>query len=271
MANSNLEHKSYSTMLVTIEDHVAVVKINRPEARNALNRLAYTELEGIFRDLQKNIEVRCIILTGTDPAFCSGDDVKELMTGDGDPGKQRLRSVRPGTTPAATAIMDCDRPIIAAVNGPAIGWGMDMSLMADFRIASDRARFSEMFVKRGLVSDVGGLVRLPQLVGPQRAAQLLFTGEVVDAQFAREIGLVMEVVPHEQLLEASLALAHKIAANPPLAVRYLKEGLRRSFYGEYQEMGNWVSQTLGVLFQTEDHREGVASFLEKREPRFNGR
>ena len=183
-------------MLVTIEDHVAVVKINRPEARNALNRLAYTELEGIFRDLQKNIEVRCIILTGTDPAFCSGDDVKELMTGDGDPGKQRLRSVRPGTTPAATAIMDCDRPIIAAVNGPAIGWGMDMSLMADFRIASERARFSEMFVKRGLVSDVGGLVRLPQLVGPQRAAKLLFTGEVVDAQFAREIGLVMEVVPH---------------------------------------------------------------------------
>jgi len=271
MANTHSEQASYSTLLVTIEEHIAVVTLNRPEARNALNRLAYTELEAIFRDLQKNSDVRCIVLTGTDPAFCSGDDVKELMTGDGDTGKQRLRSVRPGTTPAATAIMDCDRPIIAAVNGAAIGWGMDMSLMADFRIASERARFSEMFVKRGLVSDVGGLVRLPQLVGPQRAAQLLFTGEIIDAQFAREIGLVMEVVPHEELMSAALMLARKIAANPPLAVRYLKEGLRRSCYGEYQEMGNWVSQTLGVLFQTEDHREGVASFLEKREAEFKGR
>ena len=138
MANTHSEQASYSTLLVTIEEHIAVVTLNRPEARNALNRLAYTELEAIFRDLQKNSDVRCIVLTGTDPAFCSGDDVKELMTGDGDTGKQRLRSVRPGTTPAATAIMDCDRPIIAAVNGAAIGWGMDMSLMADFRIASER-------------------------------------------------------------------------------------------------------------------------------------
>ena len=128
-----------------------------------------------------------------------------------------------------------------------------------------------MFVKRGLVSDVGGLVRLPKIVGPQRAAQLLFTGDIIDATTAREIGLVLEVVPHAELLDAALALAHKIAANPPLAVRYLKEGLRKAYHGDYQEMGNWVSQTLGVLFQTEDHREGVDSFLEKREPHFKGR
>ena len=262
---------SYETMLLTVNNHVAVLTINRPQARNALNRLAYTELESIFRALQKDQDIRCIVLTGSDPAFCSGDDVKELMTGADDSGKQRLLAVRPGTTPAATAILDCDRPVIAAVNGPAIGWGMDMSLLADFRIASERARFSEMFVKRGLVSDVGGLVRLPKIVGPQRAAQLLFTGDIIDATTAREIGLVLEVVPHAELLDAALALAHKIAANPPLAVRYLKEGLRKAYHGDYQEMGNWVSQTLGVLFQTEDHREGVDSFLEKREPHFKGR
>lgn len=262
---------SYETMLLTVNNHVAVLTINRPQARNALNRLAYTELESIFRALQKDQDIRCIVLTGSDPAFCSGDDVKELMTGADDSGKERLRAVRPGTTPAATAILDCDRPVIAAVNGPAIGWGMDMSLLADFRIASERARFSEMFVKRGLVSDVGGLVRLPKIVGPQRAAQLLFTGDIIDATTAREIGLVLEVVPHAELLDAALALAHKIAANPPLAVRYLKEGLRKAYHGDYQEMGNWVSQTLGVLFQTEDHREGVDSFLEKREPHFKGR
>ena len=261
---------SLETIELDITDHIATVRLNRPEARNALNRKAYTELEQTFLDLQKNGDVRCVIITGTDPAFCSGDDVKELMTGD-NPSHARLRAVRPGTTPAATAILDCDRPVIAAVNGPAVGWGMDMSLFADMRIASERARFGELFVKRGLVSDIGGLVRLPRIVGPQKASELLFTGEIIDAQTAKEIGLVLDVVPHESLMEAARTLAAKIAANPPLAVRYLKEGLRRAFHGDYHEMGTWVSQTLGVLFTTEDHREGVASFLEKREPKFQGK
>lgn len=259
------------TIELDVSDHIATVRLNRPEARNALNRKAYTELEQVFRDLQHDGEVRCIILTGTDPAFCSGDDVKELMTGDNSATTSRLRSVRPGTTPAATAILDCDRPVIAAVNGAAVGWGMDLSLFADFRIASDKARFGELFVKRGLVSDIGGLVRLPRLVGPQKAAELLYTGDIIDAETARDIGLVLDVVPHEQLMGSANAMATKIAANPPLAVRYLKEGLRRSYYGDYHEMGTWVSQTLGVLFATEDHREGVASFIEKREPRFQGK
>ncbi len=148
---------------------------------------------------------------------------------------------------------------------------MDMALFADFRIASEKARFGELFVKRGLVSDIGGLVRLPRLVGPQKAAELLFTGDIIDAPTALEIGLVLKVVPHEQLLESANELAGRIAANPPLAVRYLKEGLRKSYHGDFHEMGEWVSRTLGVLFQTEDHREGVASFLEKREPQFKGR
>lgn len=259
------------TIILERDGHVARVILNRPDARNALNRLAYSELEQVFRDLQRDEGIRCIVLTGTDPAFCSGDDVKELMTGDNTSTTSRLRAVRPGTTPAAQAILDCDRPIIAAVNGAAVGWGMDMSLFADFRIASEKARFGELFVKRGLVSDVGGLLRLPKLVGPQKAAELLFTGDIIDAQMALDIGLVLEVVPHESLMDSAMALANRIAANPPLAVRYLKEGLRKSFHGDYQEMGSWVSQTLGVLFATEDHREGVASFLEKREPHFKGR
>lgn len=262
---------NYECIVLEISDHIATVTLNRPEARNALNRLAYTELENIFLDLQRNSDVRCIILTGTDKAFCSGDDVKELLTGSPDTGGSRLRNVRPGTTPAAKAILDCDRPIIAAVNGPAVGWGMDMSLMADFRIASERARFGELFVKRGLVSDVGGLVRLPKLVGPQRAAELLFTGDIIDAERALALGIVMDVVPHDELMAKARELATRIANNPPLAVRYLKEGLRRSYHGDYDEVGNWVAQTLALLFQTEDHREGVASFLEKREPKFTGR
>ena len=259
----------YECIILEVSDHIATVTLNRPEIMNAINWQAYAELEEIFLNLQKDSDVRCIILTGAGRAFCSGDDVREVMVKGG--GSKRLREVRPGTTPAAKAILDCDRPIIAAVNGAAVGWGMDMSLMADFRIASEKAKFGELFVKRGLVADVGGMVRLPKLIGPQRAAELLFTGDIINAARAFELGIVMDVVPHDELFEAARALATKIASNPPLAVRYLKEGLRRSFYGEYEEMGNWVGQTLGVLFQTEDHKEGVASFLEKREPIFKGK
>ena len=259
----------YEYMILEVSDHIATVTLNRPEIMNAINWQAYAELEEIFLNLQKDPEVRCVILTGAGRAFCSGDDVKEIMVQGG--SSKRLLDVRPGTTPAARAILDCDRPIIAAVNGAAVGWGMDMSLMADFRIASEKAKFGELFVKRGLVADVGGMVRLPKLIGPQRAAELLFTGEVINADRALELGIVMSVVPHDDLLDEARALASKIAANPPLAVRYLKEGLRRSYYGEYEEMGNWIGQTLGTLFQTEDHKEGVASFLEKREPVFKGK
>jgi enoyl-CoA hydratase/carnithine racemase len=259
----------YECMILEVSDHIATVTLNRPEIMNALNWQAYAELESIFLDLQKDADVRCIILTGAGRAFCSGDDVREIMAAGG--GGKRLRQVRPGTTPAARAILDCDRPIIAAVNGAAVGWGMDMSLLADFRIASEKAKFGELFVKRGLVADVGGMVRLPKIIGPSRAAELLFTGEIISAERALELGLVMSVVPADQLLEEARILATKIANNPPLAVRYLKEGLRRSYYGDYEEVGNWVAQTLGVLFQTEDHKEGVASFLEKREPTFTGK
>ena len=259
---------NYEFIELSVSNHVAVVKLNRPEIMNALNWQMYSELEDSFLSIQEDPDVRSVVLTGQGRAFCSGDDVKEIMVAGG--GSDRLQRVRPGTTPTAKAILDCDRPIVAAVNGPAVGWGMDLSLMADFRIASERASFGELFVKRGLVADVGGLVRLPKIVGPQRAAELLFTGEVISAERALGIGLVMEVVPHDKLLSSANALANKIAENPPLAVRYLKEGLRRSFYGDYDEMGNWISQTLGVLFKTEDHKEGVASFLEKRLPVFSG-
>ena len=260
---------NYEFIELSVSNHVALVKLNRPEIMNALNWQMYSELEDSFLSIQKDPDVRSVVLTGQGRAFCSGDDVKEIMVAGG--GSDRLQRVRPGTTPAAKAILDCDRPIVAAVNGPAVGWGMDLSLMADFRIASESASFGELFVKRGLVADVGGLVRLPKIVGPQRAAELLFTGEVISADRALDLGLVMEVVPHNKLLASANALANKIAENPPLAVRYLKEGLRRSFYGDYDEMGNWISQTLGVLFKTEDHKEGVASFLEKRKPVFSGK
>ncbi len=157
------------------------------------------------------------------------------------------------------------------MNGAAVGWGMELALMADLRVASERARFGELFVKRGLCCDVAGLGRLASLVGRERAAELLFTGRIVDAEEAAAIGLVSRVVPHDDLLPSALALADRIAANPPLAVRKLKQGLRTALDPDWDSLGRWVSASLAELFRTEDHREGVASFLERREPRFVGR
>jgi enoyl-CoA hydratase/carnithine racemase len=263
---------AFECLLYSVEDHVATVTLNRPDVRNALNRRAYAELESAFIEIQNDPEVRCAIVTGADPAFCSGDDVRQIMAGpERESSVNRLVSVRPGPTPAAELILNCDRPVIAAVNGAAVGWGMELSLFADIRIASEKAKFGELFIKRGLVTDVGGIWRLPQVVGRSMAAELLFTGDIITAEQAKEIGLVSRVVPHDALMAEARALAARIAVNPPLALRYLKEGMRRATYGDVAEIGNWVSQTLGTLFQTEDHKEGVASFLEKRAPQFKGR
>lgn len=255
-----------------LDNHVTTITLNRPEVMNALNREMYAELEQAFRDANRDPEVRCIVLTGSGRAFCSGDDVKQIMLGEQrDTTVTRLRDARPRPTPAAAAVLECDRPVICAVNGPAVGWGMDLTLFCDIRIASEQAKFGELFIKRGLVSDIGGLWRLPRIVGPSKAAELLFTGDVIDAREAERIGLVSRVVPAEELLPAALELARKIAANPPIAMRYMKEGLRRSVHASMEEMGEYVGNALAYLFTTEDHKEGALSFVERREPVFRGR
>ncbi len=263
---------NYDVVNYEIDEHVATIRLNRPEAMNALTREAYAQLESALKEAHSDPEVRCVIITGAGRAFCSGDDVKQIMLGEQrDESLQRLRDVRPRPTPAAKAALECDKPIIAAVNGAAVGWGMDLTLFADIRIASSEAKFGELFIKRGLVSDLGGLWRLPSIVGPSKAAELLFTGDVIKADEALEIGLVSQVVEPDELIPAATAVAQKIALNPPIAMRYMKEGLRRSRHASMEEMGEYVGNSLAYLFTTEDHREGALSFVERREPVFKGR
>lgn len=252
------------------DDHVGVITLNRPDARNALTFAMYAELERLVRAAPGE-DIRCLVVTGADPSFCSGDDVRQVMGG-GEKGSAPLQSSErtPRLTPAADALLHTDVPVIAAVNGAAVGWGMELAMLADIRVASEKAKFGELFVLRGLVSDVAGLGRLAALVGRERAAELLFTGDVIDAATAAEIGLVSRVVAHADLMPTALGLAAKIAANPPLAVQRLKAGLRRAIDPDWNELGRWVSSNLAELFTTGDHREGVRAFLEKRAPVFTG-
>ena len=264
-----IQTQDFTCVLYAVQDHVARITLNRPERRNALNPRAYAEVEAAFRHANADPEVRCVLVTGSDPAFCSGEDVKEMMTGEAK-GPRPVK-VRFEPTPAAMAAIDCEKPVIAAVNGSAVGWGMELALYADIRIASEKAVFAELFIKRGLICDVGGLWKLPSIVGPAKAAELLFTGDVIDAFEAARIGLVTATVPHEELMPRAEAMAARIAANPPLALRYMKEGLRRTTHGDPREVGAWAIEIIYRLFETEDHREGVKSFLEKRPAVFTGR
>jgi len=267
----------YTEISYDVEGHVGILTIRRPEARNALTFTTYAELEHAIRTTRE----RCVIITGEDPAFCSGDDVKLIMANASKPrdesGKDSAPSTvenlirRPRLTPAADALLYTDVPVVAAVNGPAVGWGMELALMADIRVASEKAKMGELFVKRGLVSDAPGLGRLAQIVGRERAAEILFTGEILVGEELKEWGLVSRVVPHDDLMKTAMEIATKIADNPPLAVQTLKQGLRKALDPDWRDLGEWVSSNLGILFQTQDHKEGVASFLEKRPAQYVGR
>lgn len=257
-----------------IDGGIATLTLNRPDKRNAISDALRTALiEGLER-VAADKGIRALVLTGAGKGFSAGGDIAGMEQRMSAPTGEIAfngwhRQLRVHRT--QTLLHTMPKPVIAAVNGAAVGWGMELALYADIRIASEKAKFAELFIKRGLTCDVGGFYRLPAIVGPAKAAELLFTGDVIDAEEALRIGLVREVTPHAELMDRARALAARIACNPPLALRYMKEGLRRAAYGDPRELGGWAIETIRTLMKTEDHREGVASFLEKRSPVFTGR
>jgi enoyl-CoA hydratase/carnithine racemase len=256
---------SYEDIIVeSPRPDVTLIRLNRPARMNAMRFQSYAELT----DALDGLDTGALVITGEGRGFCSGDDVDAIFNrgeGDGvDMGDD------PGLMSVAAKLLYAPYPVVAAVNGVAVGWGMELALMADLRVASTAARFAEFFVLRGQMPDVASLVRLQQLVGREAATRLLMTGEMVEAPRALALGLVGEVVEPEALLPTALDLASTLAARAPLAIRAIKEGLRRVSEPDWHELAGWAAPTHARLFKTADHREAVKAFLEQREPHFTG-
>jgi enoyl-CoA hydratase len=245
----------YTEISYDESDHIGVITIDRPEARNALTHTTYAELA----DAVERTTARCLIVTGADPAFCSGDDVKQVMLAAGSDGRSGERP-SPRLTPAAGVLLRTDVPVVVAVNGAAVGWGMELALMADIRVASERARFGELFVKRGLCSDVAGLARLAQLVGREHAVDLLLTGRIIDAHEARDLRLVSEVVERDQLDARVEELAATLAGQPTASVQLAKEAILEAPEVPLASALRADKYRLFVLSDTEEKKASHAAF-----------
>ena len=262
---------SWEHVLLDKKDHIALVTLNRPEKLNAFGGLMRQEIAEIVTEVCADSEIRVIVITGAGKAFCVGGDVNEFVSGK----TQALADISPSERPAMTKIVlalnEAEKPVIAAVNGVAAGGGVNLALCCDIRIASENARFGQVFTRRGLHPDWGGIYFLPRLVGYAKACELIFSGEVIDAEEAFNVGLVNNLVPHEQLMETTMELAERFAKNAPIPIAFAKRGLQNFQKWDLAQALDYEAYVLGITMNSEDVKEGFAAFLEKRDPVFKGR
>jgi enoyl-CoA hydratase/carnithine racemase len=263
-------------LLVEKKDHVATLALNRPERMNAITQEMLRLLGEALLDAERDPEVRVIVLTGAGRGFCSGLDLKEAAAGRGIGGEGVLSAgggaAHIGTREIPTVTLhQLDTPVICALNGPAAGYGLDLALGCDLRLMSDRAKLVPGFARRGIVPESGGTWYLPRLVGWARACEIGFLAEDIGPERALELGLVNRVVPHDALADEARAWAQKIAAQAPLAIKAMKRLYRHGLSEDFESHTHHVLMQLLLLFRSKDFAEGVASFVERRPPRFEGR
>ena len=259
---------SYETLLCEVNAEIATVTLNRPKVLNALNSQVFDELESVFTKLKDDASVRVILLTGGgEKAFAAGADINELATTDVVTGAAKARRGQG----VFRLIETCGKPVIALVNGFALGGGCELALTCTMRLASETGRLGQPEVKLGLIPGYGGSQRLPRLIGRSAALKLLLTGEMVTAAEALRIGLVDEVVPADQLMARGLELAQTIAAMAPLAVAGCLEAVEQGYDAELEAAIDIEAEIFGRLCGTADKAEGTAAFLEKRPARWVGR
>ncbi len=252
-------------LLVTREETVAVVLLNRPEVLNALNRALMDELGAVLEDLDRDPEVRCLVLTGSPRAFAAGADIREFADASAVDMLQAYRFQQ------WERIRKVAKPLIAAVTGFALGGGNELAMLCDIIIAGESARFGQPEINLGLIPGAGGTQRLTRTVGKYRAMELILTGRQMTAREAEAMGLVTRVVPDEMVLPEARALAREIAARPPLAVRLAKDAVLKAFDTSLEGGLDYERKCFYLLFATEDKEEGVRAFLARRAPAFKGR
>jgi len=263
--------------LITLEKrgHVAILTLNRPDSMNALGAPGDgDEVAAVCEQINADNDIRCVVLTGAGKAFSAGGDVKAMKNRTGAFGGSPV-TIRDGYRKnihrIVKAIYNLEVPSIAAVNGAAIGLGCDVACMCDMRIAADSARFGVTFLKLGIIPGDGGAWLLPRTIGMSRACELLFTGDIIDAATAVDWGLVSKAVPPEQLMDEAIALATRIAAQPPHALRLAKNLLKQGQTATYDTIMEMSAAAQAISHMTEDHMEGVDALLEKRPADFKGR
>jgi len=220
---------TWESVLLDTSEHVATITLNRPEKLNAFSGMMRQEIAEVVDEVCQNPDTRVIVITGAGKAFCVGGDVNEFSSGTSKGLAGMKPSERPPMSKIVLALNEVEKPVIAAVNGVAAGGGVNLALCCDIRIASEKARFGQVFVRRGLHTDWGGIYFLPRLVGYAKAAELIFSGEVIGAEEALKIGMVNKVVPHDELMTATRELAERIARNAPIPIAFAKRGLQ-NFY-----------------------------------------
>ncbi|MGP6088737.1 enoyl-CoA hydratase [Antarctobacter jejuensis] len=257
---------AYETIIVEVEDHVALIKLNRPDAMNALNSHLLGELSEALAEADKNDKVRCIIITGSAKAFAAGADIKEMS---------EKTYVEMFLTDffgnEGNAITSTRKPIIAAVAGYALGGGCELAMMCDFIIAADSAKFGQPEINLGVMPGLGGTQRLTRLIGKSKSMDMNLTGRFMDAEEAERAGLVSRVVPAKQLMEEARSAAEKIAEKSMISTIACKEAVNRAYESTLSEGLLFERRLFHALFATEDQKEGMAAFSEKRTAQFRDR
>ncbi|MFQ5417446.1 MAG: enoyl-CoA hydratase/isomerase family protein [Myxococcota bacterium] len=262
-----------SEVLVERTGHVAVLTLNRPDRMNAISGEMLDRLSSLLIECDDDDDVRVIILTGAGRGFCAGLDLVDATSGKGigAPDNPRMPPRLDLRTAPPTVLHSLDTPTLCALNGGAAGYGMDLALGCDIRIAAEAGKLAAAFTRRGVLPESGGTWLLPRLVGWSKAAEIIFTGRTLSAEQCLELGLVSRVVPDDLLMKEAMALAGEIAENAPLAIRASKRMMRMGLSDSFDDHVDRVFLQLLPLFRSKDFREGMTAFLEKRAPKFEGR
>ncbi|MEO9255579.1 MAG: enoyl-CoA hydratase [Tepidiformaceae bacterium] len=258
-------------LLVESANHVLTITLNRPDRLNAISGPMLNALSTTLQAANIDRDIRVVVLTGAGRGFCAGLDLKDQMSGEQSVGTGRGYQLFDLHNSPPIVINRMDKPIICALNGAAAGYGMDLALGCDIRIASEHAKMAPVFVKRGVLPESGGCWYLPRLLGWAKAAEVAFLGDVLDAQRSLELGLVNRVVKHEDLMSEAMKMATQIANNAPLSVQSTKRMMRLGQDETFEAAVDHIYLQLLPLFRSEDFKEGLSSFAERREPNFTGK